>query len=87
VFGLCHGLGLATRLQEITLSDDGLIVNLVSFNVGVELGQVVALTIILLLLIPLRKIASNDHSAIVANTTLMACGFTLAGYHLTGAML
>jgi hypothetical protein len=87
VFGLCHGLGLSTRLQQITLSDDGLIVNLLSFNLGVELGQMLALTVILLLLSPLREAASFDRTAFGANTALMTAGFILAGYHLTGVLL
>jgi hypothetical protein len=86
VFGLCHGLGLSTRLQQITLSDDGLIVNLLSFNLGVELGQMLALTVILLLLSPLRQAASFDRTAFGANTALMTAGFILAGYHLTGVL-
>ena len=40
VFGLFHGLGLATKVQELALSDNGLVTNLVSFNVGVELGHI-----------------------------------------------
>src|SRR5438093_10056927 len=40
VFGLFHGFGLATKLQEIALDKNGLVTNIVSFNVGVEIGQV-----------------------------------------------
>ena len=42
-FGLFHGFGLASKLQELTLSKSGLILNILSFNVGVEIGQVLAL--------------------------------------------
>src|SRR4029079_10590610 len=50
VFGLFHGFGLATKLQEFTLSQTGLVTNIVSFNVGVEIGQVLALTAVLIAL-------------------------------------
>ena len=42
-FGFFHGLGLATKLQDLALSKDGLITNMVSFNIGVEIGQLLAL--------------------------------------------
>src|SRR2546428_13214001 len=50
IFGLFHGFGLATKLQELTLAQDGLVANIVSFNVGVEIGQVLALTAVLIAL-------------------------------------
>src|SRR6266478_5804908 len=50
VFGLFHGFGLATKLQDFALSPNGLVANIVSFNIGVEIGQVIALTCVLALL-------------------------------------
>ncbi len=50
IFGLFHGFGLATKLQELDLSKNGLITNIISFNIGVEIGQVLALTAIVILL-------------------------------------
>src|SRR5205085_3479415 len=50
VFGLFHGFGLATKLQQLDLSKNGLVTNIVSFNVGVEIGQVLALTAVLIAL-------------------------------------
>ena len=50
IFGLFHGFGLATKLQEFALSPNGLVANIVSFNVGVEIGQGLALTAILIAL-------------------------------------
>src|SRR5688572_7879924 len=47
-FGLFHGFGLATKLQELALPPRGLLANLVSFNVGVELGQFLALAAVLI---------------------------------------
>jgi uncharacterized membrane-anchored protein YitT (DUF2179 family) len=49
IFGLFHGFGLATKLR-LPLSPDGLIVNLLSFNVGVEIGQILALAAILIVM-------------------------------------
>src|SRR4029077_11806298 len=47
LFGLFHGFGLATKLQDFSLAAEGLVANIVSFNVGVEIGQLLALTAIL----------------------------------------
>src|SRR6516162_3687262 len=50
IFGLFHGFALATKLQQLALTKNGLIANIVSFNVGVEIGQVLALTAVLIAL-------------------------------------
>jgi hypothetical protein len=84
VFGLCHGLGLATKLQALNLSSEGLMTNMLSFNVGVEIGQVLALVVVLLILLRWRMHESFARHAFVANTVLMAGGFVLVGYQLTG---
>ena len=84
VFGLFHGFGLATKLQEFTLSSDGLVINIVSFNIGVELGQVLALTLVLILLTSWRARSGFLRHAFVTNTVLMTAGFVLAGYQLAG---
>lgn len=83
VFGLFHGLGLATKLQDFSLADDGLIANILSFNVGVEVGQVLALSAILLLLWRWRRHTSFTRHAFLANSVLMAGGFVLALYQLS----
>jgi HupE / UreJ protein len=87
VFGLCHGFGLATKLQEVALSPNGLVANIVSFNVGVEIGQGVALTAVLLVLSYWRTRRGFLHHAFVTNGVLMACGFLLVGYQLSGYFL
>lgn len=84
VFGLFHGFGLATRLQELSLPSQGLTTNLVSFNVGVELGQFMALTAVLIGLGYWRSRPSFRRHAFAANTLLMAGGFLLVGYQLAG---
>ena len=87
VFGLFHGFGLATKLQEFELSPNGLVTNIVSFNVGVEIGQGLALTGILIALTYWRsRHAFFDH-AFTTNAIVMACGFLLIGYQLSGYFL
>jgi len=86
-FGLIHGFGLATKLQDFKLSGNGLVVNMVSFNVGVELGQLVALSIILMVMIPWRRTAGFLRQADFANVALMTAGFALMGYQLAGYWL
>jgi len=83
-FGLFHGLGLATKVRDLGLSDDGLLVNLISFNVGVELGQVVVLTVVVTLFNLWRSTRTFASGAFYANLALMAGGFLLMGYQLTG---
>ena len=87
IFGLFHGFGLATKLQEFTLSPKGMVANIVSFNVGVELGQVIALTFVLLVLSYWRTRGGFLRHAFVTNAVLMACGFLLVGYQLSGYFL
>ena len=77
VFGLFHGFGLATKLQEFALSPNGLVANIVSFNVGVEIGQVLALTAILIGLSYWRSRTGFLRHAFATNAAVMACGFLL----------
>jgi len=84
VFGLFHGFGLATKLQELHLSQNGLIANIVSFNVGVEIGQVLALTAVLIALSFWRTQRGFFRYAFATNTALMVVGLVLVGYQLTG---
>jgi hypothetical protein len=87
IFGLFHGFGLATKLQEFALSPNGLVANIVSFNVGVEIGQGLALSAILIVLGYWRMHRSFIHYAFAANAVVMACGFLLVGYQLSGYVL
>src|SRR5271166_4382467 len=84
IFGLFHGFGLATKLQELDLARNGLVTNIVSFNVGVEIGQVLALTAVLIALSAWRTQSSFLRQAFAANTVLMTVGFLLMGYQITG---
>ena len=84
IFGLVHGFGLATKLQEFALSTNGLVANIVSFNIGVEIGQVLALTAVLIALSYWRTHAGYYRHAYLTNAILMSAGFIFMGYQLTG---
>ncbi len=84
VFGLIHGLGLATKIQEYEMSPDGLVANLLAFNVGVEIGQLLALALILIGMGFCRRSAGFVRHAYSANVVLMSAGFVLMGLQLTG---
>ncbi|SMR76673.1 HupE/UreJ family protein [Marinobacterium sediminicola] len=87
VFGLCHGFGLATKLQDFSLPEDGLVSKILAFNVGVELGQLCALGLMLALLNIWRGRGFSSRQAITGNALLMIFGFLLTGYQLSGYML
>ncbi|WP_366944627.1 HupE/UreJ family protein [Brevundimonas sp.] len=84
IFGLFHGFGLATKLQDFQLSSDGLIGNLIAFNIGVEAGQLLALGAILIVMGFWRRTTGFWRHAYAANVVLMTLGFILAGYQLVG---
>lgn len=87
IFGFFHGLGLASKLQDLQISQDGLIANIVSFNIGVELGQFTALALILVVLNTWRTSEGYLKFAYLTNAMLMGAGFMLMGYQLTGYFL
>nr|WP_028966218.1 HupE/UreJ family protein [Sphingomonas phyllosphaerae] len=84
IFGFFHGFGLATKLQELVVSRDGLFANLVSFNVGVEIGQFMALCAILIAMTLWRRTRNFARSVVIANALLMGAGFVVVGYQMTG---
>jgi hypothetical protein len=84
IFGFFHGFGLSTKIIEYDISPDGLIPNLLAFNVGVEIGQLVALAMILILMSFWRKTDGFFRHAYTANVAMMSAGFLLMGYQLTG---
>ena len=84
IFGLFHGFGLATKLQEFAIPSDGLLTNLISFNVGVEIGQFVALGFVLIAISFWRRYPSYLRMATATNVLLMSGGFLLMGFQITG---
>lgn len=83
-FGLIHGFGLATKLQDFTLSSDGLIANIVAFNVGVEIGQLLALSVLVFVVMAWRSTGGFVRHATAFNVVLMFAGFLLAAYQMAG---
>ncbi len=86
IFGLIHGFGLSTRLQQLPLGDDsaGILMRILSFNIGVEIGQIAALAVMLLVIIQLRKLKLFSRLSRVFNHALILAGFMLLLMQLHG---
>ena len=84
IFGLIHGFGLSTRLQQLPLGDDGLILKILSFNLGVEVGQIIALCVMLVILLAWQKTSSFKRFSKAANVALMIAGGLLFLMQLHG---
>lgn len=84
IFGFCHGFGLSSKILDYNISPDGLVPNLLAFNVGVEVGQLLALAAILIAMGYWRRSPSFLRHAYTANVVMMTAGFVLIGYQLTG---
>lgn len=82
-FGLIHGFGLSTRLQQLPLKDESLLASIISFNVGVELGQVLALLIAFPFIRIIQKSKNNLFSK-VTNLGLVLSGIGLFIFQITG---
>ena len=87
IFGLFHGLGLATKLQEFTMDQSGLVANILSFNAGVEVGQILALSAVLIGFLYWRTRASFLRFSLTTNVALMIGGFVFAGNQMIGYIL
>lgn len=80
-FGLVHGMGLATKFQDYEIASDGLLANLLAFSVGVEVGQILALVLIVIAMNFWRLTSTYWRGAYLANVLLMTAGFVLFGFH------
>ncbi|MDP3648928.1 HupE/UreJ family protein [Tabrizicola sp.] len=87
IFGFLHGFGLASKIIEYDISQDGLLTNLIAFNVGVEIGQLTALAAILVLMRRWRASPSFGQQAYTANVIMIGLGFYLMGFQLIGLAL
>ena len=87
VFGLFHGFGLAAKILEFEIAPEGLLSNLIAFNLGVEAGQLLALSAILIIISYWRKNGKFINHAYSANVVLMTAGFILTGYQITGYII
>jgi hypothetical protein len=83
IFGLIHGFGLSTRLQQLSLGNESLLAKIISFNIGVELGQIVALTVMVIVLAGWRKSRSFQRFSVASNVGLMLAGFALLIYQVS----
>ncbi|GGI90641.1 membrane protein [Shewanella hanedai] len=84
LFGLFHGFGLATKIQEFDLPQEGLVPNILAFNVGVEIGQFLVLGAVVILMSFWRRHRSYFQFSTATNTLLMSAGLMLVGFQLTG---
>ena len=84
IFGFIHGTGLATKILEYEIAQDGLLMNLISFNIGVEIGQIVALAIILIIMGYLRRTKNFVQYAYAANIIMIFLGIILTGQQISG---
>ena len=84
LFGFLHGFGLASRIIDYDISPDGLWPNLIAFNVGVEVGQLLALAAILVVMSYWRATPSFARQAYAVNVLMMTAGFALMGLQMTG---
>ena len=87
IFGFLHGFGLASKILDYNISPDGLVPNLLAFNVGVEIGQLIALAAILVVMTRWRATPSFARQATAANVLMMTAGFALMGDQLTGLVM
>jgi len=84
IFGFLHGFGLASKIIDYNISPDGLLPNLIAFNVGVEIGQLLALAAILVVMTRWRATPSFARQAYAANVLMIIAGFTLMGFQIAG---
>ena len=84
VFGFLHGFGLASKILDYEIAPDGLLANLIAFNVGVEIGQLLALAAILVVMTRWRVTPSFARQAYAANVLMMTAGFALMGFQIAG---
>ena len=87
IFGFLHGFGLASKIIDYNISPDGLLPNLIAFNVGVEIGQLIALAAILIVMTRWRTTPSFARQAYAANVLMMTAGFALMGFQLVGLVV
>jgi hypothetical protein len=84
IFGLLHGTGLASKILEYQIAEDGLLANLLAFNVGVEFGQLLALAVILIVMGYWRRSPNFMRQATVVNIIMIVLGVILTGQQIAG---
>ncbi len=84
IFGLIHGLGLSTRLQQLPLGEEGIVWRILSFNLGIELGQIAALFVMVAFLFKGRRTPSFQKISNVSNNALIYAGAFLFLFQMHG---
>jgi len=84
IFGLFHGTGLASKILEYEIAEDGLLANLLAFNVGVEVGQLLALFVILIVMGYWRRNPGFMRQATYANLIMVFLGVLLTYQQVAG---
>lgn len=84
IFGFLHGFGLSSKILDYNIAPDGLVPNLLAFNVGVEIGQIIALVAILMFVRHWRASSAFIRQAYAVNVLMMTAGFVLMGYQVVG---
>ena len=87
IFGFIHGTGLATKILDYEIASDGLLANLLAFNLGVEIGQILTLAVILIVMGFWRRSSRFMRQAYSANVIMMSLGFMLMGYQIAGSII
>lgn len=87
IFGFIHGTGLAKKILDYEIASDGLLANLLAFNLGVEIGQILALAVILIIMGFWRRSSRFMRQAYSANVIMMSLGFMLMGYQIAGYIM
>ncbi|TVZ14209.1 HupE/UreJ family protein [Maribacter sp. MAR_2009_72] len=84
IFGLIHGFGLSTRLQSFDIGEGQFIAKILSFNIGVEVGQVLALIPIVFVITAMKKSKNYTPFYKAVNSYLIMAGLALFVYQLYG---
>jgi len=84
IFGLIHGFGLSTPLQQLSLGDEGIVWRILSFNLGVELGQIAALCVMVAILYKWKRTPSFQKFSNLSNNSLIYAGAFLFLFQMHG---
>lgn len=87
IFGLIHGLGLSSILQQFPLKSESLLSNIISFNIGIEIGQLIAIFIIYLILSMIKKYSIYNIFKIFVNILIYLAGLFLCYIQIQNYLL
>ena len=76
-FGLIHGLGYANYIRMILSADQQLVWGLFSFNIGLEAGQIVVVSLVLFMVWMASKAHANAHKHLIRLLSLAVLCFSI----------